>query len=115
MATLINKEGKITGKIKKDTVTSRRDNCKYLKRVYDAVEDAVFSNKTYQEVQDIINDFVMKLLKRQHDEKDLVIYKAIATFEKYAKKEQGKDKRILAKKTDEDGNAIGWSRFSHFE
>jgi hypothetical protein len=38
--------------------------------------------------------------------KNMVIYKAIGKFEKYAKKEEGTDKRILSKKMDHDGNII---------
>ena len=104
MATLVNREGKIIGKIKKGTVMARRDNCQYLKKVYEQVEDAVFNDQSLEEMQDIILNSVKDLLYRQYNVRDLVIYKAIGKFEKYAKKDA--EGNVLGKNIKGDENGI---------
>jgi DNA polymerase elongation subunit (family B) len=106
MALLEDRTGKIVGKCKKGTVMVRRENCMYTRHVYESVEDQIFSDDSFQNVVDNIVQHTIKLVTRQIPQKNLVMYKAIGKFEKYAKKETGEDKNILSKMHDDDGQVI---------
>ena len=105
MALVVDRNGNIT-EVKKGTVEVKRDNCSLLKMVYKDTKDEIFRGSALYDVQNIIIDHVIKLVTRRVASRDLVIYKAIGKFEKYAKKEEGTDKKILSKKYDENGYIV---------
>lgn len=106
MALIVNRKGEVVDRMSKGTVKARRDNCSLARKFYGEAEEAIFNSVTSEQFQDLILKYCHDLLTRNYDIRSLVIYKAIAKFEKYAMKEKGEDKRILSKKRDDEGRII---------
>jgi DNA polymerase delta subunit 1 len=80
-AALIDKEGnhKLADKdiLKKGIVLARRDNCKWLRRVYMNVLRNILTSKPIHETMDIIVDSIQELLQGRVSYKDLVIIREL--------------------------------------
>jgi DNA polymerase elongation subunit (family B) len=61
----------------KGVLTARRDNCQWVRDVYDKIVNCVLHRKPMVDVLDIIVDSVQKLLANQVDPKDLSIIKGL--------------------------------------
>ena len=80
-AALIDKEGnhKLADKdiLKRGIVLARRDNCKWLRRVYMNVLRNILTSKPIHETMDIIVDSVQELLQGRVSYKDLIIIREL--------------------------------------
>jgi hypothetical protein len=84
IATVANKDGKITETIKKGIVLARRDNCPLVRKIYLEAAQALLVCKTQKGEEDIVYNVVNRIIgmfQMQNDLKDFVITKSIAKDE----------------------------------
>ena len=77
------KRDKKTGEIeilKRGIVLARRDNCKYLRRIYNEVLLKILHKRPIEEAMDIIIDSIDTLLKGQVDNKELIVIREIGNY-----------------------------------
>lgn len=76
-----NREGVISEKIgQKGVLLARRDNSRFLKKVYENTVVNIFQKKTTEEILDNIFEWVIKLMTRQIEPRDLTITKSVNNY-----------------------------------
>jgi DNA polymerase elongation subunit (family B) len=99
MADVVNKKGVLVAKIKKGNVLVQLGNSKYLRDTYQSICDEMYKNKTEEEINYLLCEWIKKLFSRQIRDIDLVIYTSARYPLNYASK---KDQSFI----DKDGKVI---------
>jgi len=86
IAYIVDKEGKIIGITKKGVVMARRDNCAYLRKVYEMMSKSILDKKSEVEIMGILYERIEALFTRQVKDTDLIIYVGVKDVKEYAKK-----------------------------
>lgn len=89
-AHIINEEGQVLSQVKKGIVLARRDNCDFLKITYRKLAEAVLQDKSEKEICDVLYQKITELFTRQVPDTQFIIYMAVKSVQKYAKKRERK-------------------------
>lgn len=79
----INKKAELVGVTKKGVCLSRRDNCKYLRDIYNKLTDGILNNLSEKELMYKLYDHINLLFTRQLPYSDFIITKSIGDIFKY--------------------------------
>jgi len=86
MTYMANGEGKIIGKNKKGVITVRRENCQWVKGVYDQTSIAILDKEPREKIIDNVLFQNFKLHSNQVKDAEFIVYTGISSVISYAKK-----------------------------
>jgi len=98
-------ESNVIGKVKKGVVSKRRDNCEFLRDVYNKIIDLILNNGSKEQVMNTIVDSAYSLFTKNHSDKKFVLYKGINDVDSYDE-ESHVSHVMLARKMKERGDEV---------